>query len=177
MSSIKIPIKTKNKKLLEEDLQSYKEFNKQSPDLYKFKKYEETFAFVYGTLMKKGRWDYILSESEYIGKFITVDDDFRMFSYSQQFPVVKKRRPGGKVRTTEAHIFGELYKINLDTLRAMDYLESNGTMYQRELVKVENPKCNLIFTAWMYVGVPEYWQEMYLLPKLIQPTLNAYVWS
>lgn len=95
--------------------------------------------FVYGTLKTGYGNNRLLQSSEYCGQDITSSADFKMISLSS-FP--------GVVHTENGfHISGELYRVNDKTLQSLDRLESNGSFYKRELVKLKEFEED----AWMYV--------------------------
>lgn len=95
--------------------------------------------FVYGSLKTGYGNNRLLESSEYCGQSITSSADFKMISLSS-FP--------GVIHTENGfHIFGELYRVNDKTLQSLDRLESNGSFYKRELVKLKEFEED----AWMYV--------------------------
>jgi len=60
--------------------------------------------FVYGTLKKGHRLNFLLQKGMFMGKYETVDSDFRMENYFDAFPVVYRDPEGKKIK-------GELYEI------------------------------------------------------------------
>ncbi|HEY5560829.1 MAG TPA: gamma-glutamylcyclotransferase family protein [Clostridiaceae bacterium] len=81
--------------------------------------------FVYGTLMK-GMWNHNFIEKEkYIG-------DGKLINYGlysvRTFPGIKEK--------TGAMVKGELYKISSKTLKKIDKLEREGSLYSRKYVKL-----------------------------------------
>ena len=70
---------------------------------------------------------------------MTSSADFKMISLSS-FPGVIHSENG-------FHISGELYRVDDRTLQTLDRLESNGSFYRRELVKLKGFEED----AWMYV--------------------------
>lgn len=95
--------------------------------------------FVYGSLKTGYGNNRLLQSSEYCGQDITSSADFKMISLSS-FPGVVHAERG-------FHISGELYRVNDKTLQSLDRLESNGSFYKRELVKLKEFEED----AWMYV--------------------------
>ena len=97
-------------------------------------------VFVYGSLLYRlGNHGYI-SDQMFIGEYITKHDDYSMYSFQDAFPMVTKK--GGTQR-----IRGELYLVDDKTFAALDRLESNGTMYQREEVALDG----FDKPVWMYL--------------------------
>ena len=99
-------------------------------------------VFVYGSLKQGHGNNRFLSNSNFIGKGITLDDDFKMISLGG-FPGIID----GNNR-----IVGELYEIDDEVFQSIDSLEGNGHFYKRELVDImlldgKNYK------AWIYILV------------------------
>ena len=96
-------------------------------------------VFVYGSLKNGYGNNRLLQSSEYCGSDMTSSADFKMISLCS-FPGVIHSKDG-------FHISGELYRIDDKTLNTLDRLESNGSFYRRELVKLKAFEED----AWMYV--------------------------
>ncbi|MFZ3373652.1 MAG: gamma-glutamylcyclotransferase family protein [Desulfitobacteriaceae bacterium] len=96
-------------------------------------------VFVYGTLMKGyGNYCYYLSESEFLGKGeITGYALYAVSSFPGIVPEV-----GEKVK-------GEVYKVNRDTLKRLDSLEGEGSLYLRKQVEVLVE--GQIVQGWTYI--------------------------
>jgi gamma-glutamylaminecyclotransferase len=123
-----------------------------------------TKVFVYGTL-KAGYGNHqLLADSISIGDASTVA---RWAMIDSGFPVVL---PGD-----DGQVVGEVYDIDKITLQRLDRLESNGHMYQREVVDVALANGEVI-QAWMYVGVPDYWHMPILGQNLISPHAGYLTW-
>jgi len=127
-----------------------------------------TLVFVYGTLMIGRSNHHLLTASEFLGRAQTVDQNYCMFDL-RAFPGVvhrtNLRRGSSPLTETGADnvfgpIGGELYEVTPATLKALDRLESNGTLYKRSEVLVEpfdpHPEDGLVdhVTAWMYEFLP-----------------------
>lgn len=69
-------------------------------------------VFIYGTLMKNMRNNYLLDDSKYIGDAYILD--YALYAISW-FPGIK-RKDGYKV-------YGEIYEINEETKKRLDYYE------------------------------------------------------
>lgn len=78
-------------------------------------------VFVYGTLMKNMRNNYLLKNSEYIGK--TEIDGYDMYDLGSYPGIIKGN---GKIK-------GEVYSVNESTMQEIDFLENEGDLY----IKVE----------------------------------------
>lgn len=96
-------------------------------------------VFVYGTLMNgHGNHRYYLSESEFLGKGeITGYALYAVSSFPGIVPEV-----GEKVK-------GEVYKVDRDTLKRLDSLEGEGSLYLRKQVDVLVE--GQIVQAWTYI--------------------------
>jgi gamma-glutamylcyclotransferase (GGCT)/AIG2-like uncharacterized protein YtfP len=89
-----------------------------------------TRVFVYGTL-KSGhhRNGIYLSGSKFVGQ--ATIDGFELYSIRGAFPAVVRPADG----QLGGLVYGEVYEVDDGTLRALDRLEQNGTMYTREIVE------------------------------------------
>lgn len=97
------------------------------------------YVFVYGTL-KKGRGNnYLLQEAEYLGKALTCKK-FRLFDVG--FPYAVPSQNGARIR-------GEVYKVNPEIMRALDWLEGYPVHYKRQVIKVELENGDVL-EAWIY---------------------------
>ena len=115
-----------------------------TPDYPNLVKQHRHKVFVYGSLMYGLGNNHILNNSALLGDAATVRNDFDMISFGG-FPGLLKCKKG-----LGNYIIGELYSVSLDVLERIDHLESNGSFYKRELVKVKNTKDKILHTAWVY---------------------------
>ena len=100
-------------------------------------------VFVYGTLKKMCHNHYILRDSEFMFNATTLSSEYEMYDLVG-FPAMTK---GGEFR-----IDGEVYKVEDEVLKSLDYLESNGVLYNREEIKIRPVGANVkIVTAWAYM--------------------------
>lgn len=101
---------------------------------------QKTYAFVYGTLKRghhNNQW-LMPDESTFIGEFVT-QDYYNMKSVGDHFPAVTKEKV--------ARVSGELFEIlTEEQVDDLDQLESNGSMYKRELIRLVGFK----EPVWMY---------------------------
>lgn len=111
-----------------------------------FPSFTKFLVFVYGSL-KRGFGNHNLLEgSKFFGITETVYRNFRMYPLFGSFPAVT-------IATDDAFaIMGELYEVESVTMKRLDVLEGNGSMYTRRLVSVYNN--SEIVEAWMYL-MPE----------------------
>ena len=87
-------------------------------------KNNDKYAFVYGTLMKNHRNHGYLKDSTYIGDGII--DGYQMYDLGTYPGVVESK----------GTVFGEVYLINTETEKRLDYLEEEGDLYLKKLETV-----------------------------------------
>jgi gamma-glutamylcyclotransferase (GGCT)/AIG2-like uncharacterized protein YtfP len=133
-----------------------------TPDYPKLCETELHKLFVYGTLMYNCGNNGLLKNSTYLCDGTTVRRDFDMLSFTEYPGVLKTIAGKGH------HIMGELYEVDLDTLMLCDILESNGSLYKRELVKIKSSTTNTTHTAWMYVLAGRYPQDFTKTPRVVE---------
>lgn len=122
--------------------------------------------FTYGTL-KTGfsRHDALIrkgSPNQAIAPAYTKSNDYCMFrligkvGFPFILPALNKQVNGG-------HIEGELYEVDAQTIFHLDFIESNGSMFQRvrmPIVALMGPDRVPTETyAWAYVGLRPYFNE------------------
>jgi gamma-glutamylcyclotransferase (GGCT)/AIG2-like uncharacterized protein YtfP len=56
-------------------------------------------------------------------------------------------------------IYGELYEITENVLPTLDHIEALGSLYTREMVRIRPNMNGPVYSAWMYIGIPQAWQE------------------
>lgn len=96
--------------------------------------------FVYGTL-KKGRSNHLLIEHlPHLGDAFT-DNNYSLVVSGLPFLV---KRKGEGVR-------GEIYKIDPETLRAVDRLEGHPSFYRREIINVTDFRTGDTVEAYAYI--------------------------
>jgi gamma-glutamylaminecyclotransferase len=100
-------------------------------------------VFVYGSL-KAGFGNHALLDqtcSEFVLSTVTEGDNYHMFGFGQSFPgVIHAKNRNSRIR-------GEVYRVSDQGMKLLDQLESNGHLYQRELVKVQGMED----PVWMYI--------------------------
>ena len=123
-------------------------------------------VFVYGTL-KKGCYNhYILNNSEFLFKATTLDRHYEMVDLGS-FPAVVK--DGESFNRERYSIDGEVYSVDDRTLQSIDYLEGNGSFYNREEVFVRPDNIELqTQSAWIYIYLNETFRNRKLSPAVAQ---------
>lgn len=104
-------------------------------------------VFVYGSL-KRGQSNFwLMATAEFIARARTAEQAFRLLDLTA-FPAL--------IRTDEGplSIVGELFAIDDNTLAAVDRLEDNGNLYQREPITVtETDDPMRQHEAWTYLYI------------------------
>lgn len=100
------------------------------------------FVFVYGTLRKGGRWNYLLRDSALVVVDATVKGD--LFD-SGNIPVAL---PG------DGKIVGEVYEVTPKVFARLDELEGHPKWYVRKLVEIAHRDMADVgeLEAWVYWG-------------------------
>jgi gamma-glutamylcyclotransferase (GGCT)/AIG2-like uncharacterized protein YtfP len=87
-------------------------------------------VFVYGTLMKgNSNYESFLADANFIGEFIA--KGFALYDLGS-YP--------GIIHSEIDKVRGELYSVDNKTLRKLEMLEGEGSLYVRELISVVNDK-------------------------------------
>lgn len=112
-------------------------------------------VFVYGTLKSGHGNNRLLEGCTLLGEFVTLQT-FSMFNAG--FPVTFYKQRGHAV-------LGEVYEIPedqlKDTIRRLDMLESEGSMYSRETVRaLPLSDSSPAIETYMYVGMPRFWNNL-----------------
>lgn len=132
------------------------------------------FVFVYGTLKKGyGNWRGLLSDQKYIGEGTTKDRYVLgnvgfPFAFPEEF--VKDFIDEDMIRPVLGDVF---YVDNETTLRKLDFLEGEGSLYHRRLVQVETLTRN--YTCWMYHNLNPY--DMSRCYQCEQTPEGDWVWN
>ena len=131
-------------------MSSEKEIDKlfsKKPSLPRAPESEELF-FVYGSLMNVFKAHHLLKDAKYVGIAETIGS-YRMIDCGWYPALHKILSP----HLTYAKVFGECYKVNNKTKSDLDVLENEGTLYQREKIKVKLLSFSNGFKtvdAWVY---------------------------
>lgn len=117
-------------------------------------------VFVYGTLKKGYRNHPFLGKgAKFKGYGYTSQDTFFMLrnSYSKYPVAFYDAREEVKAR-----LFGEVWEVAPETMRSLDYLESNGVSFKRMPIfvdlKIKDSKTEKI-RVWSYLGMRDYWKD------------------
>ena len=126
-------------------------------------------VFVYGTLKSGYGNNRLLTGSLSLGAAYTLQT-FRLFNAG--FPVSFFEPKGHPV-------LGELFEIPDDlldvTISRLDSLESEGSMYRRETVRVlPLSSAAPAVDTYMYVGIPQFWRDR-LDDRLITPNTAGFL--
>lgn len=97
--------------------------------------------FVYGSLMKGFGNHALLEKSEYLGHAVT-EKKFEMLDLGA-FPAV--------VDEGKTAIFGELYRVNKETLGHLDHLEGHPNFYRRTPIVVFSGRALTTVPAEFYL--------------------------
>lgn len=97
--------------------------------------------FVYGTLLKGERAHHLLDDSDFCGRFVL--KDCSMYNLGN-FPGVKRNNGG--------YVVGEVYFVSKETLEKIDQYESEGSLYNRTMVKAINGDVEEICYSYFYCG-------------------------
>lgn len=95
-------------------------------------------VFVYGSLMKSYWNNHYLRDSQFIGKGLL--DGYEMYEVSS-FP--------GIIAKAGETVLGEVYSVDSKTLKRLDMLEAEGSMYVRKEEEIKTGE-NII-NAYIYV--------------------------
>lgn len=111
-------------------------------------------VFCYGTLKRGIHNHHLLETAQYLGNAYTVDT-FRMFHVG--FPIIFfDNHPDAKP------VYGEVYDVDDETLKRLDNLESEGSMYLRKEINVvlEHDDRTIDGNVSVYIGNGDYWQHL-----------------
>jgi len=105
-------------------------------------------VFVYGTLMQGFGNHYVLGDSFFCGDIDTKYLEFKMYGFYVPAAVQMPTDEYKKIR-------GQLYSVNNNTLKRLDYLEGHPHNYKRRLVQLEDDQKALMYLmderyAWQF---------------------------
>ena len=107
-------------------------------------------VFVYGSLLREFHNHGLLRGEVFEAEGVTVDEH-RMCSLGG-FPAAVKASTPGAEHIVQGRIAGEVYHVTSETFERLDRLEGNGSLYQREQIKVQI-ECKggrMTIDAWIY---------------------------
>jgi gamma-glutamylaminecyclotransferase len=120
-------------------------------------------VFVYGSL-KKGLGNHrLLEQSKFLGRCY-IEGRFKLLNLGG-FPGLVKKDDLPVMK-----VVGEVYQINEDTLRSLDWLEGHPRFYERS--KVPTPWKN----AWTYFLPPSYLGKYSEVESIWRPTDEEKEW-
>ena len=116
------------------------------------------YVFTYGTLLKGERNHHLISDDDYLcdGSI----NGFKMFNLGTY--------PG--IEYGEGEVLGELYMVDDETLKRLDYLEEEGSLYLRKITKVYTKDNE--YEAFVYV-----YNHKVNNPNYLKNTENIYSWK
>ena len=100
---------------------------------------EKHIVFVYGTLKKGCRLNYMLNTSTYLGEAVTINK-YKLHHISG-LPMLEKE-------VEEDYITGDVYEVNDKVLQILDKVEGVPDLYVREEIYVMTE--NLFLKAYVY---------------------------
>lgn len=119
--------------------------------------------FVYGTL-KKGFYNHFyLKNAKYLGKAKTLHP-YPLIAPKRYYPYLVDKKGKGKI------VKGELYEVDIATLKRIDRLEEAPRYYKRDFIQIidEKGKKHKAYTYFVAFFLP-YWEfaflEEFLSPK------------
>lgn len=107
-----------------------------------------TLVFVYGTLKRGGAWSHLLSDCEFMGSGMTLG----------RYPMIIDTIPYVLDENMGHQIYGEMYRVDLSTMRALDALEQHPNWYERKKKRVivgGEP-----FNAYIYFLTPACYDQL-----------------
>ena len=116
------------------------------------------YVFTYGTLLKGERNHHLISDDDYVCEGII--KGFKMFNLGTY--------PG--IEYGDGEVLGELYYVSDETLKRLDYLEEEGSLYLRIITKVYTKDNE--YEAFVYV-----YNHKVNNPNYIKNTENIYSWK
>lgn len=125
-------------------------------------------VFVYGTLKRGYRNNFLLEDSKFVGDGETVAE-CRLFDVG--FPILRRKSDDHFLHN--APVVGEVYECSDATIEQLDRLESEGRMYDRrvKLIKLVDGR---VVKASAYVGRSEFWRRR--RPYMLTPEKGKYIW-
>ncbi|WAM33566.1 gamma-glutamylcyclotransferase family protein [Caldicellulosiruptor morganii] len=108
------------------------------------------YLFVYGSLLSHNSHNFLLNGCKLIGKAIL--DGFGLYKVSWYPAIVPKEN---------SKVLGEVYQIDISTLKKIDEFEDEGELYRRKEVEVVLENGNTL-KAFTYVYLLEVNEDNYI---------------
>jgi gamma-glutamylcyclotransferase (GGCT)/AIG2-like uncharacterized protein YtfP len=160
---------------------SMEELNNLAPPSNSLKEKEDLHCvFVYGSLMSGYKNNYLLANSKRVPGFFSTKQKFCLVTFGEYPAMLKSSElyilntPAYKARSRSLYrnVAGEVYECSKDVLSSLDFLESNGKFYKRELIELKDyPK-----KVWAYILMEQH--IPYLDFNLCKTTVDdCYSWK
>jgi len=108
---------------------------------------ETARVFVYGSLLKGLHNHRLLESSNFIKRASTRDTAYLLVDSGNTYPFALAAPDGGQTAEPPVALLGELYEVDMPTLRSLDELEGHPYIYRRHEVALEGEsEC-----AWLYL--------------------------
>lgn len=133
--------------------------------LEEFDIYPQVNVFVYGTLMAGMRNSHLIQASPYLGNARL--EGYTLFDLGAYPGIVSSSR----VAHHDSTVLGEVRRVDTDTLRALDQLEGEGSLYKATRAKLTTPAGTMYALAYVYLHQVEPSAE---IPVALQP-YNRYI--
>lgn len=160
-----------------------------TPDFLELKSDHHIPVFVYGSLKSGHRNHEMLSGCQFLGRGRTVATDLDLRAPSHNaFPIAFRKSIMKTPKEVLGRVSGEIWVVDPKKMLEMDTFENNRTMYNREKVWVvcrdqeikgsTNKQARPTIQAWMYIGVPDYWEGQVTdrCPYLIEGVSKEFFW-
>lgn len=118
-------------------------------------------VFVYGTLMTGMRNAHLVEHSAYLG-------DAQLFGYTMfdlgSYPGIIPAEDAG---SENGCVLGEVRRVDVETLKALNELEGEGRLYKATCVEIKQGTLSYPVLAYVYLGrIEQTWSE---IPPVLQP--------
>jgi gamma-glutamylaminecyclotransferase len=137
-------------------LSSILEEGNYSDDIPKLNRQKYHYIFVYGTLKKGFRNHRLILNAPLVGCGFTSARNFILYNErNAKFPVALFTNNG-------ASLYGEVYRVEVEDIRTLDNLESNGIIYKRyplDIQTYQSVGSMQKIKAWTYVGKRDWWDS------------------
>lgn len=105
----------------------------------------DSYVFVYGSLMRGRSNHEILKDGHFLGQAVV--QGIGLYDVTPYYP--------GTVREKGKMVRGEVYEVDAPTLKTLDWVEVNGSLYRRELFNAYLQERGDKIEAWVYLWLQE----------------------